>query len=219
MKKPIALISTFVLFPIVLAGKIETDVKQERSYYDSSVVIDHLEPLSRPGFAEQYNSLAEFRCSPAVEILSRIDFEPWILVLALAKDKQSAELRIFEGNLWPREERGAPKVSVSIDLEKAAVIYDVWANVILETKYPKTPSGGLHGISYYFSTWIRGWGTIEGQTWSPEDDAPPKWMVDLAWNLKKWAEAKPKKRDAIWREVEQVSEKILDYLTDKENQD
>jgi len=201
-------------------GKIETDVKQERSFYDSSVIIDHLEPLTHQGLAKHDRVLAKFVCIPAMEIRSRIDFGSWMMVLALSSDEQSAELRIYEGNfrLWPEVELGRPKHKVSMGLDEAAIIYDVWANMILETKYPKTPSGGLHGITYYFTTFIRGWGTITGQTWSPEDDAPPKWMVDLSWNLKNWAEAKPKQRDSIWSEIKQGSEKILDYLADEENQ-
>ncbi|MCX6952668.1 MAG: hypothetical protein NTV51_10965 [Verrucomicrobia bacterium] len=76
---------------------------------------------------------------------------------------------------------------VEIPPALAAVIYEVWANALLEVRYDRASNIGLDGTTYYFSTWVRGLGTLDGMIWMPGGDLPPAWMVEAGEYLAKFA--------------------------------
>ncbi|WP_435016936.1 hypothetical protein TA3x_004519 [Tundrisphaera sp. TA3] len=59
-------------------------------------------------------------------------------------------------------------------------IRSLWERMLLETKHPKTPGRGLDGITYYFSAWVRGYGEISGQVWSPKEGSKAEKLTRLA---------------------------------------
>jgi hypothetical protein len=50
----------------------------------------------------------------------------------------------------------------------AIAIQRVWARILLQTRYPQGSTIALDGTTLQFSTWVKGLGTLHGQTWSPE---------------------------------------------------
>lgn len=70
-----------------------------------------------------------------------------------------------------------------ISLELAIAIQRAWARMLLLTRYPAGVSRGLDGTTYRFSTFVRGMGDLEGETWSPDEGLPAE-MVALGESLK-----------------------------------
>jgi len=74
------------------------------------------------------------------------------------------------------------RVDREISLELAVAIQRAWGKMLLQTRYPSHASGGVDGVCYEFSVWVRGMGDIYGQTWSPENGLPAE-MVSLGESL------------------------------------
>jgi hypothetical protein len=58
--------------------------------------------------------------------------------------------------------------------------------MLLLTRYPTGVSRGLDGTIYRFSTFVRGMGDLEGETWSPDDGLPAE-MVELGKSIRDFA--------------------------------
>lgn len=86
------------------------------------------------------------------------------------------------------------EVQVSIDTQPAPArvcerIRNAWVQLLLQTRYPdpETRRLGFDGVSYHFSAWLRGMGTLSGQTWSPDQQTVPGKFVMLAHAMRDFA--------------------------------
>lgn len=72
----------------------------------------------------------------------------------------------------PKESSQTPRWERQISHELAVAIQRAWARMLLLTRYPAGVSRGLDGTLYRFSTFVRGMGVLEGETWSPDEGLP-----------------------------------------------
>jgi hypothetical protein len=164
---------TALTLPCIAAAwePFKTDVTQQ-AFPAESAAIDHLVPIQmgpNPRVSGMpYTYLARYSSRPS--------FWPGVDVYVV-RDQSTSTYRIhyLEGAEASKKE---PKSRV-VDIPQAlaALIYDVWANALLDVRYDRAPGVGLDGTTHFFSTWIRGLGTLDGETWMPEGDRPPAWMV------------------------------------------
>jgi hypothetical protein len=66
----------------------------------------------------------------------------------------------------------------------------VWEKALLDVRQPKEDVNGLDGVSYHFSTWIRGRGVLSGQTWSPDQGSKMDRLTSLAESIGDFARGK-----------------------------
>lgn len=182
---------------------LETDVLQKWRYYDPDVIVDHLEPAESSSYHHPYpHCLAGFK---SLDIRSRQPDRTWYL-LPSTRDK----FPILEvSSSWSDE-----IIKIEVDWQLAALIHHVWINALFETRYPKTPTGGLEGVEYEFSAFIVGFGKLRGRTWSPRADAPPKWLVALGRKIIDWSEAEDGEKATQRKDIEDISLKILSYINE-----
>jgi hypothetical protein len=145
------------------------DIKQ-KTFEDCPGTVDHLLPLDQTQPSVYY--VAEFAAHPSFE-----NGREWQIALA----KGQYILRSWES--LRAKERGQPRttanaVEVAISPRIASIVYGMWANTLLDVRYTRASGAGLDGSRYRFSTYLRGPGWLHGTTWSPDDDLPPKWMVE-----------------------------------------
>jgi hypothetical protein len=65
---------------------------------------------------------------------------------------------------------------------------------LLRTRYWICPADQLceivvDGVSFHFSTWVRGIGTVAGQTHSPKPESPPGQLASLVYTMRRYAES------------------------------
>jgi hypothetical protein len=103
----------------------------------------------------------------------------------------------------------APVIEVKrqISAPLAIAIQRVWARVILKTRYPAHPSDGLDGATYDFSVFVRGYGFVEGQTWSPRTGVPAK-MVELGEVLRVLANDEQEKEEPLIERLKKFEEQV-----------
>jgi hypothetical protein len=83
------------------------------------------------------------------------------------------------------------KITVStttIDFPKAlsARLHDLWERMLLRTRYPEEPNGGLDGTTYEFAMWC-----VYGETWSPNERKSPLLFIELGESLIGYCKAAP----------------------------
>jgi hypothetical protein len=92
----------------------------------------------------------------------------------------TAAKRIY-GALGKKDKNGGPvrvrieRVDREISRDLAVAIQRVWAKALLRTRYPapiKYGPIGLDGTIYQFSVFVRGFGTLAGEMWSPREGLP-----------------------------------------------
>jgi hypothetical protein len=71
------------------------------------------------------------------------------------KDKKAREVKVT-------------RIDREISPQLAIATQRAWAQMLLRTKYPSKASMGFDGETYEFSVWIKGIGTLNGKTWSPQ---------------------------------------------------
>ena len=85
------------------------------------------------------------------------------------------------GARWKAEENKKPilvkieRVDRKINRDLAVAIQRVWAKALLLTRYPATTQNAqrsFDGTTYQFSVGVCGFGTLEGETWSPKRGLP-----------------------------------------------
>ena len=58
-------------------------------------------------------------------------------------------------------------------------LQEVWKDALLHTKHPKAPTGGLDGVIWHYSAWIKGRGVLSGSAWSPDSPSIPSALNDI----------------------------------------
>jgi hypothetical protein len=132
--------------------------------------IDHLIPAAP--IYPRTNNIAEFTSRA-----SRSQSYSWALY-------KNDKLNKFVLHSWELEKTKdsppskANELEIEIPKEAAQLIYTIWSNSILNARYTRMLHGGLDGVRYNFSTFLRGIGQVSGEIWSPSENLPPKWLVD-----------------------------------------
>jgi hypothetical protein len=93
----------------------------------------------------------------------------------------------------------------------AEVVYDIWANNILEARFTRHSASGADGTSYRFRTSLRGVGWPSARTWSPSKDLPPKWMVDSGEEILTLARAKSPNEAQLLAKLQAVRKRLDAY--------
>ncbi|WP_129776719.1 hypothetical protein [Peristeroidobacter soli] len=100
---------------------------------------------------------------------------------------------------------------LEVSKQFAEVVYDIWANNILEARFTRHSPTGLDGTNYRFRTNLRGVGWPSASTWSPSADLPPKWLVDSGEEILALARAKSPKEPAVLAKLRTVRKRLNDY--------
>jgi len=203
MKYLILLAVLFTAYDLQAWSEFKTDVTQE-ALAESSKGLDHLLPVSYEVPRAYY--IAQYIASPSFSSAT---------MLRVWTDSKSGKYFL---NVWedysddPQKASTLKPLECEITKEMASLIYEIWANALLEVRYDRKDAQGTDGTTYTFSTFIRGVGWLSGSTWSPDLDLPPKWMVETGDYLIKFS--KPNHRDPEKAEVvlRSVRNRLFDYL-------
>jgi hypothetical protein len=160
----------------------EPDVTQERDE-GLQPAPDHLIPTGRAMPSElplyyiaKYGRYPSFDKSFEWQLVMQKDGKYLLTSWRLALDRD-------------RETRNhAETMELEVPKSVAAVVYEIWANGILHSRYALS-GAGLDGTSYSFSTYLRGVGWPSASTWSPES-GPPKVLVDAGEAVLSFARSK-----------------------------
>lgn len=178
------------------------DVRQE-AFADHADSLDHLEPVK--GTVPEFYYIAQFVESPSFVKGS---------YFAVLKTKQGRYILQLASIPVDTRPVNRPKVETELEIQEslAEVIYQIWANALLEVRYDRKSYRGNDGTDFTFSTFIRGSGWMHGSTWSPDTDLPPKWLVDSAQKI--IAFARDPKRDAKKTETSlaEARDKLFAYI-------
>ena len=205
------LLLAFVLIPSFTFAWEEYKVDVTQETFANGGEPDHFLPYTD---FPAYYYLAYFAESPSFS-------DKWSLIVKLDENRAAASIYVLDG--LPKYQSDAElaiaiakspeKRKASLNLELAQAIYSMWANSLFETRYSRFASGGFDGTRYIFATYIRSIGWLGGTTWSPDRDAPPKWMVEVAHLLRQYVENKSQKSQAnIRNRIMEIQSKLNNYL-------
>ncbi len=201
----------FVLIPSFAFAWEEYKVDVTQESFAKSKEPDHFLPNAN---APNYYYLAYFAEAPSFS-------KKWSLIVKLDRDNTAASIYVLDGfpkyksdaDLTTAIENSPENKKASLNLELAEVIYSMWVNSLFETRHSKYSSGGFDGTGYIFSTYIRGVGWLGGSAWSPDIDAPPKWMVEVAHLLRRYVENKSQEsRSDVRNRIMEIQAKLSSYL-------
>jgi hypothetical protein len=120
----------------------------------------------------------------------------------------------------PKSDVDSQQVDVQrfeVSRQFAQVVYDIWANNILEARYTRHASSSVDGTSYRFRTSLRGVGWPSASTGSPSKDLPPKWLVDSGNEILAFARAKGPKEAAVLAKLVAVRKRLNEYYQGTRN--
>ena len=157
---------------------------------------DHLLPVDQ-AVPETYY-LAQFIAGSSSSDFSK-------LIVRRKEEKYFMEVHVKGGS--------DPTNTVEITESDARLIYSIWINTLLETRYARKSSAGLDGGTFIFSSYVRGLGWVHGKTWSPSSDAPPRWLIETADSLFQFTLDKRRKIEDLHAQLVATNSKILSYLT------
>lgn len=100
---------------------------------------------------------------------------------------------------------------LEVSKQFAALVYDIWANNILEARFTRHQPSGPDGISYTFRTNLRGVGFPSASTREPRANLPPKWMVDAGEEIMTFARAKSAKEAPVLAKLQAARKRLNDY--------
>ena len=206
------LLLVFVLIPSFTFAWEGYNVDVTQRSFANGKEPDHFLPFTDiPG----YYYLAYFAEAPSFT-------DKWSLIVKLDENRAAASIYVLDGfpkyksdaELAAAIEKSSEDRKASLNLELAEVIYSMWVNSLYETRYPRSASGGFDGTTYIFSTYIRSIGWLGGRTWSPDTDAPPKWMVEVAHLLRQYVSQNKsqKSQSNIKNRIMEIRSKLNNYL-------
>jgi hypothetical protein len=187
-----------------VASAYEPDVTQQR---DETVAgtSDRLIPDGARGVDRRCSScLAEFGRYPSLEPAYE-----WQLQLKDGKYLLSS---------WRLEHPKSDVDFQQVDVQRtevsrqfAEVVYDIWANNILEARFTRHAASGVDGTGYQFRTFLRGAGWPSARTGAPSKDLPPKWLVDSGEEILALARTKGPKEAPVLAKLQAVRKRLNEY--------
>jgi len=106
------------------------------------------------------------------------------------------------------------EVESEIPESLAVLVYEIWTNALFQVKYSRSVSRGFDGTTYRFSTYLRGPGWFHGTTWSPSEDLPPKWLVEISKTILRLAENEAD-MDATIDRLKATRDKLFHYWNER----
>lgn len=153
---------------------------------------DHLRPdegyLSSAGFAHVYlvavrDTLVRNATDSPATMVTLPSFQPESIVFLLEKDETVFVVSaITTKQIWSSDNRRDIKVNTKEKPINAAIAEQISAAFALATSqahYPKERRMGNDGVTYHFSSFVRGTGVMAGQTWSPDPHTTCGMLVTL----------------------------------------
>lgn len=162
-----------------------------------AVILPSFEPERVVGLQRSEQGIEAFSLSPSSTIwdtevialyesgrIQRLDTNFHILSLADNDSYQALK------KATPADYRSI-KVTVKtkpIDEALGERIATVWKRMLMGVHHPKEERQGCDGITYHFSMWIKGRGTLSGRVWSPNPRSRTAALVELTEALARYAE-------------------------------
>lgn len=218
----------FCVFLMQSASWAQDYLQPENSVYDDSQLDYHVtvgKILGRdlpydlpkvvvlPGNQREYIVGVAPEATGCAVVFGRVDLLLWRYEVASSEPQRSRELL----RDYPRD-----PLDVSVTVQRRSAtrtlcdrISSVWESAILQTRYGRScPPDQLceivtDGVSYHFSTWVLGMGTLAGQTHSPNSESPPGRLVSLVSTMRRYAQADV---EVGARELEQALERVEEAL-------
>ena len=146
-------------------------------------------------------------------VFGRVDLLLWRYEVASSEPERSLELL----RDYPRDPLD---VSVTVQRQNTTQalcdrIAKVWELALLQTRYESSCLPDqictivTDGVSFHFSTWVLGIGTLSGQTTSPNSELLPGLLVSLVSTMRRYAESDVQ---VGARELEQALERVEEAL-------
>ncbi|GFE88717.1 hypothetical protein [Steroidobacter agaridevorans] len=114
----------------------------------------------------------------------------------------------------PKSDVDARQVDVlrfEVSRQFAEVVYDIWANNILEARYTRHAPSGADAVSYRFRTHLKGVGWPSARTGVANKDLPPKWLVDTGEEILTLARAKSPKETPVLAKLQAARKRLNEY--------
>lgn len=180
----------------------KVDVTQE-SFAPHGKTPDHFEPSKIQ--VPEYYYMAQFVSFPSFTNGNYV-------ALVKGEKKNTFELRVAK--VSGRSMTEAPKSTQSVNVPEslARPVYELWVNMLFETRYPKAAYHGLDGATHVFSTFIRALGWMHGSIWSPDENQPPGWLVETANDLFEFASRGGNNPDVVTKKTVMMRDRYFAYL-------
>lgn len=159
-------------------------------------------------------------------MLFMIRFEVWPpnegnwLVNARMLDARTPQIELITSELTNRGnvEIALPLVDAQTTLapETLELLYQAWLDVLAETRFPPPgtiPEHWRDGTNYRFAAFVRGYGWMEGQTFSPSEGAAAA-LVALGLQLRSLLEAEPGARATLEGDIRARARALLEQVHD-----
>jgi hypothetical protein len=191
-----------LLLPLTCFAAGEDHLVPENSVYADQSLIDYdilvsrvlgskipstnLKLIAIPSFRNEYAISVDQETNACKVSYLETKYHLWIYELSkeykgIEKDSNMEEML----SEMPANPYDVPVVThnASLENEECNRITSVWNKTLLNTRYPAITDKVVlmvDGTIYHFSTWIRGYGTISGKTYSPDSSKIPGRLVGLA---------------------------------------
>ena len=208
----LALIATMASSLVCTLGAFEpfqVDVMQSREA-ETSKQIDHLLPLRNV----PYQTPPEFPY--LAQYWAQIPHGRDHYVVAV-RDDTNSRIYIEEGEAPKQKLYGRPyryKNRVEISADTATLIYEVWVNVLLETRPDRRAPPLLLGAPLYIlSTYYPGLGYMHGVAYTAEyPDMPPRWIVEAGEDLYSFVTTMPRDENELRAKIQAKKDAFYQYM-------
>lgn len=170
----------------------------------------YLAPVDLP--VSEFGGDARFIESPS--------FEPgavWVIV------KSGGKFFLTVASLPPETwfYREFPKENIKIEIPEsiARVTREIWVEAMLNVRYAPKRRLGMDGTIYMFSTYTHPTRSMNGRTWSPEEEAPPKWLVEAGLDVLAFARSSERSVPDLERKLGEAKRKISNYYEEAKSRE
>jgi hypothetical protein len=166
---------------------------------EAKASLDHLVPFDFPNIVLA-DCAATYTVAPSLGTASG-----W----CLTRIKDGYRLEAWTDRC-PVADTHCDSVVVPIDKEIAELLQDIWINALLDTHYPRAYSDGLDGTMYFFQVHSQGL-YLRGQTWSPEGERPPAWLVSVASDVMSYAGSEGSDHEKLRAALARCRDQLFSY--------
>lgn len=126
-------------------------------------------------------------------------------------------LRVFSLPPDTRSYRDFPKAEMDVEISEPIVklAREIWVMAMLDARYSPKKGLGMDGSTYTFSTYTSATRSMNGTTWSPDSEAPPKWMVEAGNAVLDFARSSKRDVSGLERKLVETKRKISTYIRER----
>ena len=111
-----------------------------------------------------------------------------------------------------RQARESHPKRVALPTEIVTLLAQIWTNVLLDTRYPRSNVRGADGDVHCFAAFVRDTGLqLDGEAWSPLAEAPPKWIAEAGQRLLAFARTEGSDTVAVRDDLKRTRDKVFRY--------